>query len=249
MTNLPHKSRGLYERLFKRFFDVLLATCAAILLSPVLILVSLLVRMKLGSPVFFHQERPGRNGEIFHLLKFRTMLDPQTRDGRKLTDNERLAAIESGKELDILTDEERLTKFGRLLRATSLDELPELFNIILGDMSFVGPRPLAKIYLPYYTETEMRRHEVRPGLTGLAQVQGRNSAPWAQRFRDDVYYVDHVTFLNDLKIILKTFVVVFKRENVGQGEARPEAFNVERQRELDARRAAEEDVASGGAAE
>ena len=154
----------MYRRFVKRGLDILLSALALILLSPVFALLALLVRLKLGAPVLFRQERPGLRGKIFKMYKFRTMLDPQTRDGRKLSDRERLECVEKG--IDILTDEERLTRFGRLLRATSLDELPELWNILIGDMSIVGPRPLATIYLPYYTKEEMRRHDVRPGLTG-----------------------------------------------------------------------------------
>ncbi|MCQ2567805.1 MAG: sugar transferase, partial [Mogibacterium sp.] len=168
--------KGFYEKYVKRPTDFFLASGALVALSPVLVGTAIAVRTKLGSPVLFKQERPGKDGKIFKLYKFRTMIDPQTRDGRKLSDKERLECIEKG--IDILTDEERLPKFGRILRATSIDELPELLNIFLGDMSIVGPRPLATIYLPYYSKEEMRRHDVRPGLTGWAQVQGRNAASW-----------------------------------------------------------------------
>lgn len=221
----------MYVKFFKRFFDVVLSFCALVVLSPLLLLVAVLVRVKLGSPVIFKQERPGYKGKIFKMFKFRTMLDPQTRDGRKLTDKERLDCIEKG--IDILTDEERLTGFGRMLRAASIDELTELWNIFIGDMSIVGPRPLASIYLPYYTEEEKRRHDVKPGLTGMAQVHGRNSASWKQRFEYDIYYVDHCSFWLDIKIIFQTVMVVLKRENIGQGEERPVAFNEERQKEWD----------------
>lgn len=221
----------MYVKFFKRFFDVVLSLLALIVLSPVFLAVAILVRVKLGSPVIFKQERPGYKGKIFKMFKFRTMLDPQTRDGRKLTDKERLKCIEDG--IDILTDEERLTKFGRILRASSLDELTELWNIFIGDMSIVGPRPLAEIYLPYYTEEEKRRHDVRPGLTGMAQVHGRNSASWKKRFEYDIYYVDHCSFWLDIKIIFQTVMVVLKHENIGQGEERPVAFNEERQKEWD----------------
>lgn len=221
----------MYKQFIKRMLDILLSGIALIILSPILLIVAVLVRTKLGSPVIFKQERPGYKGKIFKMFKFRTMLDPQTRDGRKLTDKERLECIEKG--IDILTDEERLPKLGRILRAASLDELPELWNIFIGDMSIVGPRPLATIYLPYYTKEEMRRHDVRPGLTGWAQVHGRNSASWSKRFEYDLYYVDHCSFLLDVKTIFQTVAVVFKHEGIGQGEERPESFNTVRQREWD----------------
>lgn len=221
----------MYKKVIKRLLDIILSGMALIILSPILLIVTILVRIKLGSPVLFKQQRPGYKGEIFTMFKFRTMLDPQTRDGKRLTDNERLDCIEKG--IDILSDEERLTKFGRILRATSLDELPELWNIFIGDMSIVGPRPLATIYLPYYTLEEMRRHDVRPGLTGWAQVHGRNTASWKKRFEYDVFYVEHCSLLLDIRTIFQTVAVVFKREDIGQGEERPEAFNIVRQREWD----------------
>ena len=221
----------MYKHFFKRLIDIVLSGLALIILSPILLIVAILVRFKLGSPVIFKQERPGYKGKIFKMYKFRTMLDPQTRDGRKLTDKERLECIEKG--IDILTDEERLPKLGRILRAASLDELPELWNIFIGDMSIVGPRPLATIYLPYYTKEEMRRHDVRPGLTGWAQVHGRNSASWKKRFEYDLYYVDHCSFILDVKTIFQTVAVVFKHEDIGQGAERPVAFNIERQKEWD----------------
>ena len=221
----------MYKLFFKRLIDIVLSGLALIILSPILLIVAILVRFRLGSPVIFKQERPGYKGKIFKMYKFRTMLDPQTRDGRKLTDKERLECIEKG--IDILTDEERLPKLGRVLRAASLDELPELWNIFIGDMSIVGPRPLATIYLPYYTKEEMRRHDVRPGLTGWAQVHGRNSASWKKRFEYDLYYVDHCSFILDVKTIFQTVAVVFKHEDIGQGAERPVAFNIERQKEWD----------------
>lgn len=221
----------MYKHYIKRLLDILLSGFALIVLSPISLIVAILVRLKLGSPIIFKQERPGYKGNIFKMYKFRTMLDPQTKDGRKLTDNERLACIEKG--IDVFTDEERLTRLGRILRATSLDELPELWNIFIGDMSIVGPRPLAIIYLPYYTNEEMRRHDVRPGLTGMAQVHGRNSTPWEKRFEYDVYYVDHCSFLLDMKIIFQTIAVVFRREDICQGEESPEPFSTVRQRQWD----------------
>lgn len=219
----------MYKLFIKRLLDILLSGIALIILSPLFLTVAILVRVKLGSPVIFKQERPGYKGKLFKMYKFRTMLDPQTRDGRKLTDKERLDCVEKG--IDILTDEERLPKFGRILRATSLDEIPELWNIFIGDMSIVGPRPLATIYLPYYTKEEMRRHDVRPGLTGWAQIHGRNSASWRERFEYDIYYIDNCSFLLDIKIIFQTVAVVFQREGIGQGEKRPESFSSIRQRE------------------
>jgi len=221
----------VYKRYIKRWLDVILSGIALLVLSPVLLIVGLLVRIKLGSPVIFQQERPGYHGKIFKMFKFRTMLDPQTRDGRKLTDKERLECIEQG--VDILTDEERLPKIGRILRASSLDELPELWNIFIGDMSIVGPRPLATIYLPYYTKEEMRRHDVRPGLTGMAQIHGRNSANWEQRFAYDIEYVERCSFWLDVKILFQTVAVVLERKDIGQGAERPEAFNLVRQRQWD----------------
>lgn len=221
----------MYKHFLKRLLDILLSGLALIILSPILLITAILVRLKLGSPVIFKQERPGYKGRIFKMFKFRTMLDPQTRDGRKLSDKERLECIEKG--IDILTDEERLPKFGRILRAASLDELPELWNIFIGNMSIVGPRPLATIYLQYYTKEEMRRHDVRPGLTGWAQVHGRNDASWRKRFEFDLYYVDHCSFLLDIKTLIQTVIVVFKHEGIGQGEKKPESFNTVRQREWD----------------
>ncbi|MCH5275857.1 MAG: sugar transferase [Lachnospiraceae bacterium] len=221
----------MYRYCLKRILDIFLSGLALIILSPVLLIVAVLVRIKLGAPIIFKQERLGYKGKNFRMFKFRTMLDAQTRDGKKLTDKERLECVEKG--IDILSDEERLTKFGRILRATSLDELPELWNIFIGDMSIVGPRPLAVIYRPYYTQEEMRRHDVRPGLTGMAQVHGRNSVSWEKRFEYDTYYVDHISVLLDIKILFQTVAVVFKCEDIGQGEARPEAFHIVRQRQWD----------------
>ena len=221
----------MYKYFIKRILDIFFSGVALVILSPIYLAIAIIVRLKLGAPVIFKQERPGYKGKLFKMYKFRTMLDPQTRDGRKLTDKERLECIEKG--IDILTDEERLPKTGRVLRAMSLDELPELWNIFIGDMSFVGPRPLATIYLPYYTKEEMRRHDVRPGLTGLAQVHGRNSASWDERFKFDLYYVDHCSLTLDMKTLIQTILVVFRREGIGQGEERPEAFNSVRQRQWD----------------
>ena len=191
-----HKPYGPYERFIKRPLDAFLSTGALIVLSPVLLVTALLVRAKLGSPVLFTQDRPGKDGKIFKLYKFRTMTDQRGPDG------------------ELLPDSVRLTKFGARLRSTSLDELPELFNIAKGDMSIIGPRPLLVQYLPYYTETEKHRHDVRPGLSGLAQVNGRNLVKWDQRLAYDVEYVNKITFLGDLKIVWQTVAKVFKREDV-----------------------------------
>ena len=202
MTDMKHKPYGLYESYIKRIQDFICALIAIILLSPILLVVAILVRTKLGSPILFVQERPGLNGKVFKLYKFRTMLPPK--DG----------------EIDPLQDAQRLTTFGKKLRSTSLDELPELFNILKGDMSVVGPRPLLVRYLSRYNEQQARRHEVRPGFTGLAQVNGRNAISWNEKFNWDVKYVDKITFLGDWKIILATVRTVIKREGISaKGEA------------------------------
>lgn len=233
-AKIKHEPYGLYERYIKRILDVALSLVALVVLSPVLIIVALLVRINLGSPVFFRQERPGLDEKSFYLIKFRTMLHPQTRDGKRISDQERTELLVKG--IEIMSDEERLTKFGKILRSTSLDELPELFNILKGDMSIVGPRPLSTAYLPYYNEFEKQRHAVRPGLTGLAQVNGRNSATWEERFKYDVEYANKITFSGDLKIICKTIAVVFKRDGIGQGSEIPVSFNEVRKNELSGKR-------------
>ncbi len=180
----------MYKKYGKRCLDFILSLCGIIVLSPVLLVLAVLVRVKLGSPVLFKQERPGKDEKIFTLCKFRTMTDARDENG------------------NLLPDAVRLTKFGKLLRATSLDELPELFNILKGDMSVIGPRPLLVSYLPYYTERERLRHSVRPGLTGLAQVSGRNFLDWDRRFQKDVEYVEHLTFRMDLKVLWMTVQTV-----------------------------------------
>ena len=202
-----HKPYGLYERFFKRPQDLCCALLALILLSPVMLVTAVLGRIKLGSPVLFIQKRPGRNGKIFKMYKFRTMLKPEN------------GVIDPAK------DGERLTSFGKKLRAMSLDELPELFNIIKGDMSVVGPRPLLVQYLDRYNEHQARRHEVRPGFTGLAQVHGRNSISWEEKFDWDVKYVDHITFTGDCRIVMDTVRKVLKREGINAvGEATMSEF-------------------------
>ena len=194
-----HKPYGPYERFIKRPLDAFLATGALIVLSPVLLVTAVLVRVKLGSPVLFTQDRPGRDGKVFKLYKFRSMTDVRDENG------------------ELLPDEIRLTKFGRALRSTSLDELPELINIIIGDMAVIGPRPLLVAYLPYYTEKEYHRHDVRPGLTGLAQANGRNSISWEQTLSYDIAYVQKISFCCDLRIIFQTIYKVIKRADIVQG--------------------------------
>ena len=189
----------MYKKCFKRCLDFLLSLCGIVVLSPILAVLAVLVRVKLGSPGLFHQERPGRHEKIFKLYKFRSMTDEKDADG------------------NLLPDEVRLTRFGKLLRSTSLDELPELFNILKGDMSLIGPRPLLVRYLPYYTEEERHRHDVRPGLTGLAQVNGRNALGWEDRFRYDLDYVNHISLGLDLKIIGMTVGKVLKRSGTLSG--------------------------------
>ncbi len=191
----------IYGKYIKRLLDFLLSSIAILLLSPVLILVGILVRVKLGSPVLFHQERPGKDEKIFTLCKFRTMTDQRDEQG------------------NLLPDSERLTGFGKFLRSTSLDELPELFNIWKGDMSLIGPRPLLVSYLPWYTREERLRHTVRPGLTGLAQVSGRNFLDWDRRLAKDVEYVQNLSLLMDLKILWMTVAVVFSRSQVAEDTA------------------------------
>lgn len=193
--------KGVYEKYIKRPQDMLCALLALIVLSPILLITAFLVRVKLGSPVIFKQERPGLNGKIFTLYKFRTMTDERDSEG------------------NLLPDEERLTKFGKLLRSTSLDELPELLNILFGDIAVIGPRPLLVEYLPRYNAEQRRRHEVRPGLSGLAQVNGRNAISWEDKFKYDIQYVDHVTFLGDWKIIFQTILNVIKRDGINSETA------------------------------
>lgn len=189
----------MYKNHIKRILDILLSLCGILILSPVYLILWILVRCRLGKPALFTQERPGRKEKIFKLYKFRSMTDERDDNGR------------------LLPDEVRLTRFGKILRSTSLDELPELFNILKGDMSLIGPRPLLVRYLPYYTKEERRRHDVRPGLTGLAQVNGRNALGWEDRFAFDLEYVDNCSFFMDLKVLGMTVGKVLKRSGTLSG--------------------------------
>lgn len=191
-----HKAKGPYEAFFKRLIDIIVSLLVIILFSWLYLILAVIVRLNLGAPILFTQDRPGKNGRVFKMYKFRSMSDKRDENGK------------------LLPDKMRLNKFGRILRSTSLDELPEFFNILKGDMSFVGPRPLLVKYLEHYNSFEMRRHEVRPGLTGLAQVSGRNALTWKKKFEKDVEYVDHVTFLMDVKIVWQTVVKIIKREGI-----------------------------------
>lgn len=193
---MKHKPYGPYERFIKRPLDFVLSTGALIVLSPLMLITAILVRVKLGSPVLFTQDRPGKDEKIFKLYKFRTMTDAKDENGK------------------LLPDTVRLTTFGEKLRSTSLDELPELINIAKGDMSVIGPRPLLVRYLPAYTEKERHRHDVRPGLSGLAQVNGRNYVPWDERLAYDVKYVNKITFLGDAKIVIRTIMNVLRHDDV-----------------------------------
>lgn len=198
---MKKQKKGFYEKYIKRPQDFCCALAATIVLSPIMAVTALLVRVKLGAPVIFKQERPGLHGKIFTLYKFRTMTDEKDKNGK------------------LLPDEVRLTKFGKMLRSTSLDELPELINMLKGDMAVVGPRPLLVKYLPLYNEHQARRHEVRPGFTGYAQVNGRNAITWDDKFEKDVFYVDHITFLGDWKIIFQTLKTVIRREGISSGSS------------------------------
>lgn len=188
----------MYKKFFKRFLDIVLSLIAIIILSPVYLIVSILVLIFMGFPILFKQPRPGKNEKIFNMYKFRTMTNKKDKDG------------------NLLPDDQRLPKFGKFLRKTSLDELPEIFCILNGSMSFVGPRPLLVEYLPYYTDEEHHRHDVRPGLTGWAQANGRNLVNWDDRFKLDIEYVNNVSFKMDVKVIMKTINIVFKREGINQ---------------------------------
>lgn len=186
----------MYKKYIKRLLDIVLSLIAIIITLPIFLIIGILVLIFLGKPAIFRQKRPGKKEKIFTMYKFRTMSNKKDKDG------------------NLLPDELRLTKLGKFLRKTSLDEIPEFINILKGDMSFVGPRPLLVEYLPYYTEEEQHRHDVRPGLTGLAQISGRNNLNWDKRFKKDIEYVNNITFINDTKIILKTIKKVFAREDI-----------------------------------
>src|SRR5690554_2740684 len=191
---------GLYNKYFKRLLDIILSLVVIIVLSPVFLIVALLVKVNLGSPIIFKQKRPGLNEKIFTMYKFRTMTEERDEKG------------------ELLPNYMRLTKFGRVLRLTSLDELPELFNVLNGDMSLVGPRPLLVEYLPFYNEHQKCRHDVRPGISGLAQTNGRNAISWEEKLAYDIDYVKNVSLLLDLKIIIRTFFKVLKRDGVNRSE-------------------------------
>lgn len=201
----------MYRKFFKRFFDILFSLIAIIILIPIFVIISIFSLIFMGWPIFFKQPRPGKDEKIFNLYKFRTMTNKKDKDG------------------NLLPDAERLNTYGKFLRKTSLDELPELFAILAGKMSFVGPRPLLPEYLQYYTKAEHRRHEVRPGLTGLAQVSGRNLVDWDERFALDVKYVDNISFWQDVKILFKTIGIVFCCEGISQkNEATMRSLSLER---------------------
>ncbi len=209
-------SAVLYRQFFKRFYDVLLSGTAIIVLSPILLILIVLGAIKMRGNPFFTQLRPGKNEKIFKLIKFRTMTCETDENG------------------ELLPDEKRLTKYGKILRSTSLDELPELINIFIGQMSIVGPRPLVVQYSPFYTERERERHTVRPGLTGLAQVNGRNSLTWEEKFEYDLIYVGNVSLISDIKIIVKTVQTVVKRENIGvRGSTTLEDFDKYREKQME----------------
>lgn len=216
-----HKIKGPYEAVIKRLLDIIISLTVMFFFGWLYAAIAFLVRIKLGSPVIFAQDRPGKidpktgKEKIFKLFKFRTMTDKRDKNG------------------ELLPGKDRMTQFGAKLRSTSLDELPEIVNIFKGDMSLVGPRPLAMQYIPYFTDEERVRHTVLPGLTGLAQASGRNNLKWEEKFAYDVEYANNITFLMDVKIIFKTIKAVLLHEGIGQGEESPENFNIYRQRQLD----------------
>lgn len=207
-----HKPYGIYEKFLKRLLDCIISLCGLIICSPILAIVAILVKVNLGTPVIFQQERPGKDEQIFKLYKFRTMTSKKNSKG------------------ELLPDTDRLTKFGRLLRATSLDELPELFNVLKGDMSLIGPRPLLVKYLPYYTEEERHRHDIRPGLTGLAQVHGRNFLNWEDRFTLDCDYVKKITFKRDVSILLRTIWKVIEHADIMENSEQVTFKNLDEER-------------------
>lgn len=201
----------MYRLFFKRLLDIIISLIALLLLSPVLLITAILVKVKLGSPIIFKQERPGKDNRIFNMYKFRSMTDERDEQGK------------------ILPDDVRLTQFGKLLRSTSLDELPELWNILKGDMSIVGPRPLLVQYLPLYTAEQIRRHGVRPGLTGWAQINGRNTISWEEKFELDINYVENISFFLDIKILFLTIKKVFLKDGINaEGSVTVEKFTGEK---------------------
>ncbi len=203
----------MYKKYIKRILDIILSLIAIIITLPIFLIVGILILIFIGQPAIFRQKRPGKNEKKFTMYKFRTMTNKKDEDG------------------NLLPDELRLTKLGKFLRKTSLDEIPEFINILKGDMSFVGPRPLLVEYLPYYTEEEHHRHDVRPGLTGLAQVNGRNNLDWNDKFQKDLEYVNNITFINDVKIIIDTIKIVFKREGITDNKsATMTRLNIERKK-------------------
>lgn len=214
------RKKGPYEAFIKRLLDIIISFTVIVCFCWLYAVISILVRVKLGKPIIFSQDRPGKidpktgKEKIFRLYKFRSMTDERDANG------------------ELLPGKDRMTPFGAKLRATSLDELPEIVNILKGDMSLIGPRPLAMVYLPYYTDEERIRHTVRPGLTGLAQVSGRNNLTWEEKFAYDVEYVNNISFLTDARIIFKTIKAVLSHEGIGQGEQSPESFHIYRQRQL-----------------
>ena len=207
-----HEPYGIYEKYLKRVFDCVISLCGLVICSPIIGMIAVFVRLKLGAPVLFQQERPGKDERIFKLYKFRTMTSERNLQG------------------DLLPDADRLTKFGKLLRATSLDELPELLNVLKGDMSLIGPRPLLVKYLPYYTEEERHRHDIRPGLTGLAQVHGRNFLNWEDRFKLDCDYVKEITFKRDISILLRTILKVIEHADIMENAEQVTFKNLDEER-------------------
>lgn len=193
----------MYRKFFKRFLDIIISIVVLVLALPILIIAYLILLYQNKGKVFFFQERPGLNQEAFNIIKFKTMTDAKDEKGMLLPDNQ------------------RITKAGKIIRKLSIDELPQLINVLKGDMSLIGPRPLLFKYIPLYSETQLRRHDVRPGITGWAQVNGRNSISWTKKFELDVYYVDHVSFIFDLQVLWKTFIKVIKTEGVNQSDIRP----------------------------
>jgi len=214
---------GIYANFIKRLFDIILSVVILTAFSWLYLILAVLVRVKLGSPVIFNQERPGLNEKVFHMYKFRTMTDERDENG------------------DLLPDEKRLTRLGSFLRRTSLDELPEFFNILKGDMSFIGPRPLLVRYLPYYSDRERLRHSVRPGLTGYAQAHGRNAISWEQKFEYDVWYVEHLSFVTDIRVIIDTIGSYLTKDDEGAVLNTFDDFDVHRKKQMEAQTEGEHD--------